>query len=818
MRFNAFITKSQYRASNPNYSTMMNFFFRFILITVTVSSTVFQAKTQTFEVSARSQVQAQLQNQAYSQLISQLLVQDIRQVFGVHKAKVKNQIILRIASEASKDIPLGVCKAIDAPLKNKWEVFSYKIYQNKLIISGSDKRGLAYGVFTLSEKIGVSPWYFWADVPIQKRSKPLIVTDTISTEPSVKYRGIFINDEDWGLQPWAAKTFDPNTKDIGPKTYAKVFELLLRLKANLIWPAMHPSTKAFYHYPDNKIVADLYGIVVGTSHAEPMMRNNVDEWIDSTMGEYNYVKNKNKLTSYWSKRLEEVKNYENLYTIGMRGKHDSGMEGIKTQQEAIQLTQQIIAEQRTLLSQILQRNSQQIPQVLTLYKEVLELYKAGLQVPDDITLIWPDDNYGYIKNLNNPQEQTRAGGSGVYYHASYWGRPHDYLWIGTTHPALLRFEMQKAYQLNNRQVWVLNIGDLKPQEYPTQLFLDMAYHLEPFKQGGSVQNHLAQWCKQNLGNATFATILWQNYQLAFARKPEFMGWSRTEPTTSTKATAFTQTEVLERLQAFEALETQVNALQPQDSSYRASYFQLVSYPILAASQMNKKFLYLDLYYRKAPTERTDQDENYQKALQAYQAITTLTQQYNSGKWANMMSMSPRNLPVFKSPMALKNVPQKIDAPSLKTLVLPAGAFVSQQNFADSYWEKIPEPSFSGNALVSKPFTQTQSIAPQDAQQAWVTYELDIEQSGTYRIKVQAVPLHPLHRKLGQKIAVSIDQETTRIIDFETFDRSEEWKENVLGNKTVKEVQQLQLKQGKHQIRLKMIDAGVLIDQFLIEQL
>lgn len=777
-----------------------------------------------FTISSQTKIQAVADKQQYATLMKQFLEEDIQKVYGKNiSSNTASIILLRVAGTSTPQIPSAKIQAIDKSLQGKWEVFSFKTIQHNqqqyLIVTGSDRRGLAYGTFTLSEKLGVSPWYFLADIPVASRTQATIIQDSTSAEPSVQYRGIFINDEDWGLQPWAAKTFEPETKDIGPKTYAKVFELLLRLKANMIWPAMHPSTKAFYHYPQNKEVANQYGIVVGTSHAEPMMRNNVDEWVDSTMGEYNYRTNKNRVTDYWIKRLEEVQNYENLYTIGMRGKHDSGMEGIKTKKEAVALTNLIINEQRALLSKYLKKKVQDIPQVLTLYKEVLELYKEGLEVPEDITLIWPDDNYGYIKNLSNANEQKRSGGSGVYYHASYWGRPHDYLWIGTTDPSLLRFEMQKAYELGSRKIWVLNVGDIKPQEYPTQLFLDMAYNMQPFLKNISGKEHLENWTFKNLGSKEYGSLLWKNYQLAFIRKPEFMGWSRTEPTTQTKATDFSLEEVKKRITDFESLERGVAQLEPQSELLKSPYFQLVAYPILGASKMNQKFLYLDLYYRTAPNARTDQQPEFQKSLEAYQGIQSLTKQYNSGKWQNMMSMNPRNLPVFKKPEELKNVPQKIDKVSASIkIMIPAGAFSEQGKGTDSYWEKIAEPSFTGNALVSKPFSLQKSIAQNSDAQAWVNYEVDIEKEGNYVLKLKAIPLHPLHRNVGQKVEVKLDKEIGKVIDYETFDRSEEWKENVLTNKTIKEVTKAFLTKGKHIIQLRMIDAGVLLDSIQLEGL
>ncbi|MFC3809345.1 glycosyl hydrolase 115 family protein [Lacihabitans lacunae] len=764
---------------------------------------------------------------SYSILLADFLTEDTRKVFGTKRKKtLKQKIILRTINEKTTEISDEVFKKIDDSLTGKWEIFSYKNYKTKdidyLIISGSDARGLAYGVFDLSEKIGVSPWYFWADVPIKTRKSAYSISDTISQTPSVKYRGIFINDEDWGLQPWAAKTFETDKKDIGPKTYAKVFELLLRLKANLIWPAMHPSTKAFYYYPENKEVADKYHIVVGTSHAEPMMRNNVDEWVDSTMGQYNYITNKTKILDYWKQRIDEIKDYENLYSIGMRGKHDSGMEGIKSKEEAVAFTNAIIKDQQNLLAKEMGKPKNTIPQVLTLYKEVLELYKVGLEVPEDVTLIWPDDNYGYIKNLSNATERDRTGGSGVYYHASYWGRPHDYLWISSTNPALMRFEMQKAYELGARNVWVVNVGDIKPLEYPTQLFLDMAYNISPFLKDEPTLSHLQNWTLKNLGNKNIGKILWKNYDLSFVRKPEFMGWSKVEPITKTAPTAFNLSENENRRSDFEELEKQVKKQRPNKKRYKDTYFQLVEYPVLAASKMNQKFLNLDLFYTEKPENRNDQNPNYKKALAAYSDIIKLTKTYNEeisdGKWNHMMSMNPRDLPVFKSPEELKDVAQKTSAaPNQKDIIILAGNYTVISYGASTFWQKISEPSINKHALVSKPFTLEEPLKNNLQNETYVEYELEIPVSGEYDINVQAIPLHPVNSKMGQKIGLQIDEKPSEIIDFETFDRSEEWKENVLSNKTIKGIKLQALEKGPHKIKISMIDPGVLIDAIIVSE-
>jgi len=556
---------------------------------------------------------------------------------------------------------------------DKWECYGFKVVSKPLkninqalVITGSDARGTAYGVFSISERIGVSPWYWWADVkPAKQKMLSLQIDAYISQPPSVKYRGIFINDEDWGLQPWAAKTFEPETKDIGPKTYAKVFELLLRLKANFIWTAMHPSTKAFFHYPGNAKMAELYQIVIGSSHAEPMLRNNVGEWDEKTMGHFNYFTNKEKVAQYWEDRVKESSHVNAIYSLGMRGVHDSPIEGVKGGKDAVPVIEQIFEDQRNLFKKYINKDVTKVPQVFTPYKEVLDIYASGLKVPDDVTLMWPDDNYGYIQRLSNDEERKRSGGAGVYYHASYWGRPHDYLWLSTTHPSLIREEMMKAFATNAKNIWVLNVGDIKPAEYNIQLFMDMAYRVDSFYNRSYPRRHLQQWAACMFGEKPskgIADALWNYYDLAWKRKPEFMGWSQTEPTTKTNYTQFNHfsygDEAQRRIDHYQALEDQVKKIRKQiPTTNDDAFYELVYYPVVGASLMNKKFLYHDKAYVYAKQNRASAADYAQMSQAAYDSIVKETDYYNNqlvnGKWKNIMSMKPRDLPVYLPPAVIE---------------------------------------------------------------------------------------------------------------------------------------------------------------------
>ena len=375
-----------------------------------------------------------------------LLNRDVESVFStriiVTPESKKGMIIVGTIGQSDLIDKAGVDLS---PIKNKKEAFLLAVSSTgKLVIAGSDKRGTAYGVMELSRLIGVSPWEWWADAtPAKKEIFQLPASYRNMQSPSVEYRGIFINDEDWGLTPWSWQTYEPSDVkgQIGPKTHERIFELLLRLRANTFWPAMHGCSVPFYFTPGNKEVADKFGIFIGTSHCEPMMRNTNGEWKRDGVGEYDYVHNSAHVLSFWEQRVKEVAGLDNLYTLGMRGVHDGAMNGAKTIEEQKAVLTKVLRDQRDLLTKYVNKDVTQVPQVFIPYKEVLDVYHAGLQVPDEVTLMWCDDNYGYIRHFPTAEERARKGGNGVYYHVSYWGRPHDYLWLGTAHPSLVYQQM-----------------------------------------------------------------------------------------------------------------------------------------------------------------------------------------------------------------------------------------------------------------------------------------------------------------------------------------------------------------------------------------
>lgn len=565
---------------------------------------------------------------------------------------VGGSALIRRLSEAGK---------IDtAPLEGAWERYLIQTVANPLpgirkalVIAGSDRRGAAYGLFTLSELIGVSPWYWWADVPVKKHAALHVdAPPTYSQTPSVRYRGIFLNDEDWGLTPWASQTFEPERGNIGPRTYAKVCELLLRLKANYLAPAMHPVSTSFNQIPENKLVADTFAIVMGSTHCEPLLLNTASEWDTKTMGPWNYDKNKEGINRVLTQRVRENSPYENVYTLALRGLHDGAMSTTLPMHEKVRMLQQALLDQRQILAENIDRPVETVPQAFTPYKEVLEIYSNGLELPDDITIVWPDDNYGYMKRLSGVREQRRTGRSGVYYHVSYLGVPHSYLWFSTTPPSLMYEELRKAYDTTADRLWLLNCGDLKGSEMQVSLFLDMAWDIGRFT-ADNVVTYPARWLAGIFGEAYYdrlEAMTREHLRLAFPRKPEYMGWGyhwnrfdhNCEQLTDTDFSFTNYDEAQRRLEAYRQLGARAEALLHEiGDEARPAFYQLVYYPLRGAELMNRMTLggQRNRWYARQGRAATNAVRD--EVQRCYDSLQVITRGYNSllgGKWNHMMSM------------------------------------------------------------------------------------------------------------------------------------------------------------------------------------
>ncbi|MGB3005263.1 MAG: glycosyl hydrolase 115 family protein [Chitinophagaceae bacterium] len=698
-------------------------------------------------------------------------------------------------------------------IKNKWESFTIQIIKDKsklqgskspfrgglLVIAGSDPRGTAFGIFHLSRMMGVSPFVWWADAVPQKKKQIFISGNYTSSTPSVKYRGIFLNDEDWGLQPWAAKTFEPETGDIGPKTYAKIFELLLRLRANLIWPAMHPSTKAFFSISGNTKVAEDYAIVIGSSHAEPMLRNNVGEWNEKTMGDFNFVTNQDTIYRYWEERVKQSKDINAIYTLGIRGVHDSKMLGANTIKEQKEVMDKAVKEQREMLVKHINPDVTKVPQAFIPYKEVQDIYDAGFDVPEDVTLMWCDDNYGYVKHFPNEKEQKRKGGNGVYYHISYWGRPHDYLWLATTHPAQVYTQMKMAYDKGAKDMWVVNVGDIKPAEYLTELFLDMGWNIESIENSSKgLEKHLHTWLAREFGETNakdIIPVMNEYYRLAYIRKPEFMGATRTEESDPKYRIVtdlpWSEEEINQRLEQYAAIEKKTLGISKRiPTAKQESWFQLIEYPVRGAAALNRKLLNAQLArHGKAEWKFSDA---------AYDTIVTLTNRYNSlanGKWKYMMDMKPRKLAVYDQ--AIQQITDKPFVQTVKPLFVFNGTdyktYTGTKPVAYGLGYQRVAISLPKGSSVSFPFTGNKD---------------------SVSIVVALAPNHPVD---GTKIryTIQVDDGSLQTIDYATQGRSEEWKQNVLANQAIRTTKHVVGKPGKHILKITAVDDGVILDQVTI---
>ena len=561
-------------------------------------------------------------------------------------------------------------------IRNQWESYiistvlnPFPGVQQALVIAGSDRRGTAYGVLSLSEAMGVSPWYWWADVTPQKKNNLFVQNGTfIQNSPSVKYRGFFINDERFGgFAIWAAKTFDPMLGNVGPKTYQKVFELLLRLKGNYLWPAMHPGTRAFNHFPENAKLADDYAIVMGSSHCEQMLRNNEDEWkAVGTYGDFNYGTNRQTMLKYWEKRVEINGKYENTYTLGIRGIHDYAMDGAKTITEQVAYTQLALDDQRNLLTKYVDNDISQVPQVLCAYKEVLSVYQNGLKLPTDVTLLWADDNHGFIRQLSNPEEQKRAGGSGVYYHLAYHGDPDSWIWLSTISPSLVAYEMTKAYEYGADKIWIFNVGDIKPAEKELTFAMEMAWDSKKWKPQNA-HLFIESWSAKTFGKETsreIAEIMKEYYRLAALGKEPHVRWID-----------FSETEIAERIEAYQNIRKRADVLKEKiPRNLQNAYFQLILYPVTGAGLMNEYYLLARRSLVRASRGENDAMNDVAASKLAYNQLDTLTEKYNleisNGKWNHFWNWRPYgNQPSTTFDIEIAT-PELIENGKAKQLLLP----------------------------------------------------------------------------------------------------------------------------------------------------
>ena len=790
-------------------------------------------ETTLFEKNQTTLVYIDKNEQAVVYSAFDMLQNDVSTVFDAKLQLTDDQNKAQIIISSSKE------------LQGKWETFQIDIQNHKLYIAGSDARGKAYGILELSRMVGISPWEWWADVTPEKQTKFSLPNNYVNQQsPSVQYRGIFLNDEDWALMPWSTRTFEPTPVRgaIGPKTYSKIFELMLRLRTNTIWPAMHECSVPFFMVDGNREAAEKYGIVLSTSHAEPMMRTNTGEWNNREFGEFNFLTNRDRILSYWEDRVKQLTRTENIYTVGMRGIHDGRMQGVSSIDDETKILHTIIEEQRNMFRRNYpDRDLTTIPQIFVPYKEVLKAYDNGLKLPDDITLVWCDDNQGHIMRLSNPEEKKRSGGSGVYYHVSYWGKPHDYLWLGSTQPGLIYAEMKRAYDYGARKLWILNVGDIKPNEYLTEFFFDMAWNIDSFK-GNTIYKHRENWVNRtfnSIESKKINHIIEQYYLLAGHRKPEHMAWNRVEdlaiitsgglqPVKDTDLSPFVFGDEMEkRIDAYDAIAQQSKEVYEKISQQlQPAYFQLVHYPIIASGAINRKILYAQKARIYAETNPDAARTYSDLATQAYNEIAALDYFFNkdmlNGKWELMMDMKPRDLPVFQLPVlpSLSDGKRACldDLPVTGSFIPPENpyhesdrmiALNASQHTNRANFEMIDGLGHSGNAVRLPQANKLNNSSP------FLEFRITTTSIGAAKIKLGTIPWHPAN---GDELrcAIVVDKQKPQYIVINAEFLTEKWAENVLRNQALNSINVHFDAAGEHFIRIYAIDEEVLVDQIMID--
>ncbi|MCX6216019.1 glycosyl hydrolase 115 family protein [Spirosoma sp.] len=729
-----------------------------------------------------------------------------------------------------------------AGISGKWEASLVqtltsptKGISNALIIVGNDRRGAAYGVFELSKQLGVSPWYWWADVPVQKQKEIYLKSNvTLTDAPSVKYRGIFLNDEAPALSGWTKEKFG----GFNHRFYEKVFELILRLKGNYIWPAMWGN--AFYADDSLNIkTADKYGIVIGTSHHEPLMRAH-DEWRRAGGGPWNYETNPDKLRQFWRNGMKRATN-EKIVSVGMRGDGDAPM----SRETATALLERIVTDQRTIISDITGKPAAETPQLWALYKEVQEYYDKGMRVPDDVTLLLCDDNWGNLRKLPRPDEKPRKGGYGIYYHFDYVGGPRNYKWLNTNPLPRIWEQMNLAWQHKVRDIWIVNVGDLKPMEFPISFFLDFAWNPEKMD-AGDLSAYTENWAAAQFGKPhakDIAYLLARYAKYNARRKPELLDANTYPSLDEWKSVVDEYTELLTKAE-------QINNELP--SSYKDAYFQLVLHPIKACANLN------DMYYnvalnKQAYRNRWNTTNRYADNVKArYGNDSLITQQYhqlNNGKWNHLMSQTHIGYTHWQQPEHQKMpsvnylpadsavTPRDVDALDMnranvsKTVVgssfyqvakkgvsIEADHFTRAINTNGIRWKVLPDHGRTGSAIT--PFPVTAGEQKPGGNSPHLEYDIQTYSDGEFSINAYFSPtLNFFASENGLQYAISVDDETPQIISLNKEDKTSDkgiWNKWAAENIIIKSTKHKIAGSGKHTVKFWMVNPGVVLQKLVLD--
>lgn len=741
-------------------------------------------------------------------------------------------IVIQTATEQNKR---DYEELLDLHGNLRWEAYSLKVQNGILIISGSQRRGTIYGIYELSAMWGVSPWYWFADIPVKKKKVISLCEGFSKVEyPSVQYRGIFINDEE-ELEAWAINYMKEAT--IGPATYEKIFELLLRLKANYIWPAMH--VNAFNMDKENGKLANTMGLVVGTSHCDMLLRSNQNEWKPWLQKkgysniEYDYSlegRNREVIKEYWAESIEQNKEYEVCYTLGMRGIHDSGFVTRKITENPmlsedekkrakIQLLEQVINEQQKLISETV--NHSDALQTFIPYKEVMQLYDMGLAVPEDVTLIWVNDNFGYMRRYPDKKEQKRKGGHGLYYHASYWAHPGmSYLFFNSTPLAHTKNELRKAYENGIKKMWVLNVGAIKPLEIDMEFFITYAWEIHKNEvRTRTTEGFIKHWINNNFtgGFGKKAAEIYESFtQIVNVRKVEHM-----------KSNVFSQTaygnEAARRMEKLKNLfEETVKIQEKLKNAEQEAFFQIFAMKIYAAYFINASFYFADrsmlmykLGYSKAAEENVQlsrqMDENKRKLIFYYNKIMC------GGKWDKILTpesfLPPCTAlyPAGKPALVLEDEEEKVPRIKERKPFYKASSGYSENDGYISIMANHYERN-TGFREIEKLGRYEGNLLEADG--GIVEYEIHTTSQGEFLLEFYRFPT--LNSQGQIRIGISVDEGEIQILESKATDEWRDcWKQNVMNNVEKMYLKLPGLKAGCHSLAVHSIDNYVAFSKIVI---
>lgn len=686
-----------------------------------------------------------------------------------------------------------------------------------IVIAGSDKRGTIYGIYEVSQQIGVSPWNYWADVPVETKEnlyfKEGIYTDG---EPAVEYRGIFLNDEEPSLGSWARTTFG----GINSKFYEKVFELILRLKGNYLWPAMWG--KAFYD--DDALsgpLANEMGIVMGTSHHEPMAQAQTDwhRYIkrNNLPNVWDYSKNAKVLQEFWKAGMVRSKNWEKLVTVGMRGDGDEAMgEGTN-----ISLLENIVKDQRKIIAEVTGKKADKTPQVWALYKEVQDYYDKGMRVPDDVILLFCDDNWGNVRKLPDLSKPLHKGGYGMYYHFDYVGGPRNSKWINISPIQRVWEQMNLSYEHKVDKVWVVNVGDLKPMEFPISFFLEMAWNPKQFNSKNLLE-YTEKWAAQQFG---------EKYSKEVGRMINlYAKYNRRV----TPETLDSKTFSLENYNEFETVLNDyralaVDALRLKDripAQYQDAYYQLVLYPIDACSNLYE--MYYAVAKNKELAAKNDIHANYyaDKVKECFERNAYLDHKYNNeiadGKWTHMMDQmkigykswadgKENVMPEVTYISGADVAKEKAFAEKNGYVSIEAENFARMSNSDRIHWEIIPDFGKTKSGITTFP----QNAYPKSDENIYLEYDIDFESKGNFEVQLLLAPTLNFNHNKGLRYEISFDGGKPETVNFNGHYRGElgKWQSEHI----IKSVTKHQISQpGKHTLRFRVLEPGIVLEKILID--